>query len=126
MRAGQGIAVLLLLLAAWQTDLLAFIGLRPLLEEEKSNLVITGFYRFVRHPLYTFGLSILWLSPSVTVNAFVIDVSLTIYILIGIGFEERKLQHEFGQKYAEYKATTPMLVPSLPKMLARRHASAGK
>ncbi len=51
MRAGQGMSVLFLLLAAWQTDLLAFIGLRQLLEEQKSSLVITGFYRFVRHPL---------------------------------------------------------------------------
>ncbi len=126
MRAGQVLSVLLLFVAALQTDLLAFAGLRQLFEEEKSGLVTNGFYRFVRHPLYTFGLLILWLSPSVTVNMFVVDVALTGYILIGIVFEERKLQREFGQEYANYKSITPMLIPDLLRTIARRHAPAGR
>ncbi len=113
MRAGQMLSVLLLFAAALQTDLLAFMGLRQLFEEEHSHLVTYGFYRFVRHPLYTFGLLILWLSPSVTVNEFVVYATLTAYILVGVMFEERKLQREFGQKYAEYKSVTPMLIPGL-------------
>ncbi|HSB03335.1 MAG TPA: isoprenylcysteine carboxylmethyltransferase family protein, partial [Anaerolineales bacterium] len=113
MRAGQVISVLLLFAAALQTDLLAFAGLRQLFEEEKSGLVKNGLYRLVRHPLYTFSLLILWLSPSVTVNTFVVYVALTLYILIGVIFEERKLQREFGQEYAEYKSVTPMLIPGL-------------
>ncbi len=123
MRAGQGISALLLLAAALQTDLFAFAGLRQLFAEEKNDLVTDGFYRFVRHPLYTFGLLILWLSPSVTVNIFVVYVVLTLYILIGIIFEERKLQREFGQKYAKYKSVTSMLIPGLPKTFARRGVS---
>ena len=113
MRAGQVISVLLLFAAALQTDLLAFAGLRQLFEEEKNGLVKNGLYRLVRHPLYTFSLLILWLSPAVTVNTFVVYVALTLYILIGVIFEERKLQREFGQEYAEYKSVTPMLIPGL-------------
>ncbi len=124
LRAGQWISLILLFAAAWQTDLLAFMGLRQLFEEEKSDLVTKGFYRLVRHPLYTFGLLILWLSPSVSVNTFVVSVALTIYILIGIVFEERKLQREFGQNYVNYKSITPMLVPGLPRKVAPRDASA--
>jgi protein-S-isoprenylcysteine O-methyltransferase Ste14 len=57
MRAGQAGAVLLLLLAVLQTDVLSFVGLRQLIEaEEKSQLVTSGLYRFVRHPLYTLAL----------------------------------------------------------------------
>jgi protein-S-isoprenylcysteine O-methyltransferase Ste14 len=112
MRAGQVISVLLLFVAVWQTDVLSFVGLRQLIEEEKKGeLVINGLYRFVRHPLYTFSLGILWLSPSVTVNAFIVYAALTIYILIGIIFEERKLLREFGQEYAAYKSITPMIIP---------------
>ncbi len=111
MLAGQGISALLLLLAALQTDVLAFAGLRQLFEPEKSDLVKGGFYRIVRHPLYTFGLLILWLTPTMSVNSFVVYISLTLYILIGIVFEERKLLREFGQEYAEYKSATPMLIP---------------
>jgi len=54
-----------------------------------------------------------WLSPSITMNSFIVYVALTLYVLIGIVFEERKLLQEFGNEYAEYKSTTPMLLPRL-------------
>ena len=114
MLAGQMLSMLLLFVAVLQTDTLSFVGLRQLVKEEKQGkLVTSGFYRYIRHPLYTFGLLILWLSPSVTVNSFVVYLSLTIYILVGAFFEERKLLREFGQVYANYQASTPMLIPGL-------------
>lgn len=114
MLAGQGISVILLFVAVLQMDILSFVGLRQLFEEEKTGKLTTeGFYRFMRHPLYTFGLLILWLSPSVTVNSFVIYIALTIYIFVGAYFEERKLLREFGQEYAQYQSVTPMLIPGM-------------
>lgn len=114
MLAGQGLAVLLLFVAVLQTDVLAFIGLRQLFEEEKPGKLVTrGFYRMVRHPLYTFGLLALWLSSSVSLNSFIVYLGFTIYIFVGIYFEERKLLREFGQSYADYRAVTPMLIPGL-------------
>jgi methanethiol S-methyltransferase len=113
MFVGQGTSVLLLLVAALQTDVLAFVGLRQLFEQERSDLVTDGLYRVVRHPLYTFSLLILWLSPSISMNSFVVCLALTIYILIGIIFEERKLLREFGQEYANYRSATPMLIPGV-------------
>lgn len=114
MLAGQGLSALALVIAVLQTDALYFVGLRQLFEENKpGGLVTKGFYRFIRHPLYAFGLSFLWLTPEVSVNMFVVYVSLTVYILIGAYFEERKLLREFGDEYKEYKSSTPMLVPFL-------------
>jgi len=114
MSAGQGISAILLLVTVLQTDTLSFVGLRQLIEEEKQGILVTnGFYRYIRHPLYTFGLLTLWLSPSVTVNSFIVYSLLTIYILVGAFFEERKLIREFGQAYADYQASTPMLIPGL-------------
>lgn len=112
MRVGQAASALLLLIAVVQTDLLSFAGLRQLFEEEKKGPLITGgLYRLVRHPLYTFSLLILWLSPTMSLNSFIVYSALTMYILVGIFFEERKLLREFGQEYARYRATTPMLIP---------------
>lgn len=114
MRAGQGASVLLLLVAVIQTDLFSFAGLRQLFEEEKSGPLITGgLYRLVRHPLYTFSLLILWLSPHMSLNSFIVYTALTMYVLVGIIFEERKLLREFGEQYAEYRSRTPMLIPGL-------------
>ena len=110
--AGQGLSVVLLFVAVLQTDVLAFVGLRQLFQEEQPGKLLTrGFYRMVRHPLYTFGLLALWLSSSVSLNAFIVYLGLTIYILVGIYFEERKLLREFGQAYADYQSVTPMLIP---------------
>jgi protein-S-isoprenylcysteine O-methyltransferase Ste14 len=127
MLAGQGLSVILLLVAVLQTDTLSFVGLRQLFEEEKpEKLVKSGFYRVMRHPLYTFGLLILWLSPDVSINSFIVYISLTVYIFVGTYFEERKLLREFGQEYADYKSVTPMIVPGLSKTGAERRALAGK
>lgn len=112
MLLGQGIAAILLVIGVLQTDTLAFIGLRQLFEEEKpARFVTRGLYRFVRHPLYTASLLFLWLSPLATVNSFTLYVGVTVYIIIGALFEERKLAREFGAAYAEYKSRTPMLIP---------------
>lgn len=114
MRVGQGASIFLLFLAAFQTDILSFVGLRQLFEEEKpGSLITSGLYQFVRHPLYTFSLLILWLSPNMSLNSFVVDAALTLYVFIGIVFEERKLLREFGEKYANYRSATPMLIPGL-------------
>lgn len=114
MLAGQGISALLLLITVLQTDMLSFAGLRQLIEEEETGKLVTdGLYRFIRHPLYTFSLLVLWLNPSVTVNSFIVYLALTLYVLVGAFFEERKLLHEFGMDYANYRAVTPMLIPGL-------------
>jgi len=114
MLSGEGVSALLLFVAVLQTDIFSFAGLRQLIEEKQSgNLVTTGFYRFVRHPLYTFSLLILWLSPSMTMNSLIVYSALTVYVFVGILFEERKLLREFGIEYADYKSTTPMLLPGL-------------
>jgi protein-S-isoprenylcysteine O-methyltransferase Ste14 len=67
----------------------------------------------VRHPLYTAGLAFIWFTPLMTVNLLVLNIGLTVYIVIGAYFEERKLLREFGPAYAEYQRRTPMLVPGL-------------
>jgi methanethiol S-methyltransferase len=114
MQLGQGISVFLLFVAVLQTDVLSFAGLRQLIEEERTGKLVThGLYRFVRHPLYTFSLLILWLSPKVTINSFIVYLALTVYVLVGAFFEERKLLREFGQEYANYRSVTPMLMPGL-------------
>ncbi len=114
MLGGQLLSAILLLTAFLQTDSLSFIGLRQLFEEEKSGALVTrGLYRVVRHPLYTFGLLFIWLTPTVSQNSLTVYIGATIYTLIGAYFEERKLLRDFGGEYAAYKQKTPMLVPGL-------------
>ena len=112
----QGLAGVILLLGVLQTGLSSFLGLRQLYSDnqpEQSKLVVSGFYRWVRHPLYTAGLVFIWLLPLMSCNILALNLGLTGYILIGAWLEERKLLHEYGQEYADYARRTPMLVPDL-------------
>ena len=112
----QLMAVVLLVVGVVQTDVWSFIGLRQTMGGESGSSIVTGgLYRYVRHPLYSAGLVFIWLTPAMTMNRLVIYVSLTLYIIIGIYFEERKLIREFGKDYYNYQGRTPMLVPFLPK-----------
>jgi protein-S-isoprenylcysteine O-methyltransferase Ste14 len=114
MFGGQVISALLLLIAFLQTDSLSFVGLRQLFEKaESGELVTRGLYRVVRHPLYTFSLLFIWLTPTVSQNSLTAYIGATLYVLVGIYFEERKLLSEFGDAYAKYKQRTPMLIPGL-------------
>ncbi len=113
---GQFLAVVGLVVGLFQTDVWEFSGLRQIIApngEKKGRLVIQGLYKHTRHPLYTFGLLFIWLTPIMTVNMLVMYISATVYIVIGAYFEERKLCREFGDAYAEYQANTPMLVPKV-------------
>lgn len=111
---GQGLAVVALIVGVLQTGVWEFIGLSQLLragQPDSARLTTSGLYRYVRHPLYTAGLVFIWLTPAMTVNRLALWLILSLYLVIGAMFEERKLLREFGQQYADYKARTPMLIP---------------
>jgi protein-S-isoprenylcysteine O-methyltransferase Ste14 len=112
----QLMAVLALVVGVIQTDIGSFIGLKQVMGGTiNANIVTGGLYRYVRHPLYTAGLVFIWLTPVMTLNRLALYLSLTIYILIGVYFEERKLLREFGNAYEDYRLKTPMLIPVLFK-----------
>jgi protein-S-isoprenylcysteine O-methyltransferase Ste14 len=109
-------ALVVLIIGLQQTGVFSFLGLRQLLlpkDPSPSNLVTTGLYKYVRHPLYTAGLVVIWLIPTLTWNLLAFDLGITAYTFIGAYFEERKLLAEFGRDYAEYRRHTPMLFPGL-------------
>lgn len=72
-----------------------------------------GLYRLVRHPLYVGWLTIFWAAPTMTVAHLVFALATTAYILIAIQLEERDLVSAFGERYVDYRRSTPMLVPRL-------------
>jgi len=119
----QILCLFTLLYGLQQTGIRSFLGLRQVLEarpETPATLVTGGLYRTVRHPLYTAGLVFIWLFPVMTWNLLAINLGLTLYILLGIYWEERKLLHEFGAAYAEYQKKTPMLIPGLRRGKPRK------
>ena len=113
----QVLAVIVLFVGLRQTGIRSFIGIHQLFLPEDTTpprLVTNGLYRYMRHPLYTAGLVLIWLLPILTWNLLALNLGLTAYIFIGAYLEERKLLLTFSDTYAEYRERTPMLIPGIP------------
>ncbi len=76
---------------------------------------IRGLYRHVRHPVYTGSLLAIWATPEMSQGRFLLVGVLTIYLFVGLAFEERDLEREFGDAYREHKRRVPSLIPRLLK-----------
>jgi protein-S-isoprenylcysteine O-methyltransferase Ste14 len=72
-------------------------------------------YRLIRHPLMLGIIIGSWATPHMTTGHLVFAITATIYILIGIRFEERDLVRYHGQNYIDYRQRVPMLIPFLKK-----------
>jgi len=68
-------------------------------------------YKRVRHPLMASFLIAFWATPRMTVGHFVFALGMTIYILVGVWFEERDLVKWHGAAYGDYRKRVPMLLP---------------
>ncbi len=111
----QGAAFFALVAGVMQTGPFEFAGLTQLAGLEPGTppkLVTDGLYAYVRHPLYTAGLTFLWAWPDMTVNRIALWVVFSLYFIIGAYFEERRMLREFPE-YAAYKTRTPMLLPKI-------------
>ena len=83
----------------------------------QKELVRTGVYGIVRHPMYLAGLVIFTFSPIITVNGLTVTVLADLYFLFGVFIEERRFLRSFGDEYREYMRQVPRLIP---KMFYRR------
>ena len=79
---------------------------RPPLEFTKRAM-----YKYIRHPIQTGVLIGVWATPSMTKTQIVLSIGFTIYIFIGLWFEERDLISEHGDDYLQYRKEAGKLLP---------------
>ena len=80
-----------------------------------KDLIITGFYRFVRNPLYIAGVFVLGGEA-----LFFQSIGIFIYCLVMFGIfnihvfiEETLLEEKFGATYEQYRKSVPRWIPRL-------------
>ena len=72
---------------------------------------IRSLYKIVRHPLMVGWIVVFWATPVMTYGHLLFAAILTIYILIALVYEEKDLEDFFGEKYRDYKAKVPKIIP---------------
>jgi protein-S-isoprenylcysteine O-methyltransferase Ste14 len=113
-RAGLGLALLGLGLgfAVWARLHIGRNWGMPMTQKDEPELVTSGPYHLVRHPIYA-GILVAGVGTSVALNwMWLVAVALAgIYFIYSATVEERYLTEHFSDTYPAYKLSTKMLVP---------------
>ncbi len=68
-------------------------------------------YRFDRHPIMTGILIGVWVTPLMTLDHLLFAAGSTLYVWIGVFFEERALLRQWGREYEAYRERVGTIVP---------------
>lgn len=84
----------------------------PMSQKDDPELVTSGPYQLVRHPIYS-GILVAGVGTAVALSwAWLIAVALAgVYFVYSATVEERNLTEEFPDSYPAYSRSTKMLVP---------------
>ena len=91
-------------------------GITPTSATRKDHKLVThGIYRYVRHPLYTIGLSMFVSFGMMADNWFTAALGILAFIAMAIRTpkEEANLIEKFGDEYREYMKRTGRFFPKL-------------
>lgn len=112
---GVGIGILCVLGIYWLFISIGS-GITPTSATRKEHeLVTSGIYRWVRHPLYTVGSSFIGAFGLMADNWFIIMMAALAFIAMAIRTpkEEANLIAKFGDEYRNYMKTTGAFLPKL-------------
>ncbi|GAA0718595.1 hypothetical protein GCM10009430_16940 [Aquimarina litoralis] len=86
-----------------------------------AKFIQTGLYKFIRHPIYTGILCVVFGYAVFTCSSFKVIISFSIYILFHFKakYEEKKLTIFFSE-YADYQKTTGRFLPKISTFLAEK------
>jgi protein-S-isoprenylcysteine O-methyltransferase Ste14 len=111
---GVGFAVFLLglTLAIWARIYIGGNWGMPMTQKAEPELVRTGPYSRVRHPIYS-GIILAFIGTAIALGVywFIAAGFLAAYFIYSAFMEERYLTKEFPDTYPEYKRSTKMLIP---------------
>ena len=106
---------LLIMMSASKKYFFQVTGMKILRKNNfKDEFIYSGMNSIIRHPLYAGTLLSVWslVLFSADVSSLIVCVIITLYVLIGIKFEEKKLLIKYGETYKKYVSKVPMLVPA--------------
>jgi len=110
------------LFALWATFLIStwdLVGLRQVYLYYRNQAYTPipfktiAIYKYIRHPIMVGTIIGLWATPTMSSGHLVLATSFTVYIIIGVYFEERDMAKENGESYERYRQQTEKFIPNL-------------
>ncbi len=99
-------------LAVWARVYLGHNWGMPMTQKDEPELVTSGPYQLVRHPIYSgILLAMLGTALAVTFYWFIAVVVLGIYFIYSATVEEKIMAASFPSAYPSYRTKTKMLIP---------------
>ena len=112
---GAAVTIAGLLFAVWAREHLGSNWSRSVTIKQGHDLITTGPYAVVRHPIYT-GILTGFLGMAIAISqvrGFIVFVLIFLAFCIKLRMEEQWMRSEFGEAYATYARQTAALVPYL-------------
>jgi protein-S-isoprenylcysteine O-methyltransferase Ste14 len=112
---GAAVTLAGLLFAIWARVTIGSNWSRSVTIKQNHELITTGPYHFVRHPIYTGLLTAFAGSAFATTEVRGILAFLLVFLSLGykLRLEERFMRSQFGETYIDYSRRTAALVPWL-------------
>jgi len=81
--------------------------------EKTSELIDTGLYKYIRHPLYSSLFFLTWgiFLKQITVSLFLISLISTLFLYLTALSDEKECLEYFGEKYEAYMKRTKRFIP---------------
>jgi protein-S-isoprenylcysteine O-methyltransferase Ste14 len=81
--------------------------------EKTTELVDTGIFKYIRHPLYSSLIFLTWgiLFKQVTIPLIIVAVVSTVFLYFTSITDEKECVAYFGDKYSEYMKRTKRFIP---------------
>ena len=102
-----GASIALISLRSFDTKLFLGIADAP---DDREPFHEHGLYRYVRHPMYTGVMLVLFANPSQSINSFNLALIISCYFIAGSWLEERRMQH-LHPHYADYCSRVSAFIP---------------
>ena len=112
---GAAVTIAGLLFAVWAREHLGRNWSRSVTIKQGHELITTGPYAVVRHPIYT-GILTGFLGMAIAISqvrGFIVFILIFLAFWIKLRMEEQWMRSQFGETYATYAHQTAALVPYL-------------
>jgi protein-S-isoprenylcysteine O-methyltransferase Ste14 len=121
--AGVGLGFLMVPLAFWVFRSIGRNVSETVLTKTQHELVTHGPYRWIRHPLYTMGVTLILAIGLMAANWFILVCGLAALASVRLAVvpvEERALLAAFGERYRDYMQHTGAMWPRMAAPDRRR------